>query len=321
MVVNKFNDDFPRESLKLSGSSLGLSMKFDHYGTSSEHPYIRAGHVLWGKGIVRYSSIFYDLFKKNKVFSGSSKIKKYAYTKNGYNFYMEKEKNNNGNTQFFIGKQDKCLVAVISEEEKILIIRNFKYDEHCVEGARMKRINGTDKMMRVFLQFVKEHLQHKINKIILIDNSAFYCNLNDTNIAIPLSCIYFFKYGHTYYMKYGFRLSKANTHKYSKIKRLLKVYSKKNKITKELVDNYIKFCKLNYNLKNKETFDYLQRIINEMNQCKTIMEFLQKHKFEDCSVWENYLIFLCQYYQKYVKFSAIPSFFEDIQYEIKIKYL
>ncbi len=300
MVVNKFND---------------------HYGTSSEHPYIRAGHVLWGKGIVRYSSIFYDLFKKNKVFSGSSKIKKYAYTKNGYNFYIEKEKNNNGNTQFFIGKQDKCLVAVISEEEKILIIRNFKYDEHCVEGARMKRINGTDKMMRVFLQFVKEHLQHKINKIILIDNSAFYCNLNDTNIAIPLSCIYFFKYGHTYYMKYGFRLSKANTHKYSKIKRLLKVYSKKNKITKELVDNYIKFCKLNYNLKNKETFDYLQRIINEMNQCKTIMEFLQKHKFEDCSVWENYLIFLCQYYQKYVKFSAIPSFFEDIQYEIKIKYL
>lgn len=300
MMINKFND---------------------HYGTSSEHPYIRAGHVLWGKGSVRYSDVFYDLFKKNKVFRGSSKIKKYAYTKNGYDFYIEREKNNNGNTQFFIGRKNQCLVAVISEEEKILIIKNFKYNERCIEGKKMKRINGTDKMMRVFLQFVKEHLQHKIKKIILIDNSAFFCSLNNTTIAIPLSCIYFFKYGYTYYMKYGFQLSKEKNYKYNIIKKLLKIYSKKNKITTDLVDKYIDFCNNRYNIENKETKNYLQKTIDEMNQCKTIMEFLQKHKFEDCNVWNNYLIFLCQYYLKYVKFNAIPSFFEDIQYELKIKNL
>lgn len=300
MVLNKFND---------------------HYGTSSEHPYVRAGHVLWGKGCIRYSNMFYDLFKKNKVFSGSSKIKKYAYTKNGYDFYIEKEKNNNGNTQFFIGRKNQCLVAVISEEEKILIIRNFKYDERCVEGKKMKRINGTDKMMRIFLQFVKEHLQHKINKIILIDNSAFFCSLNNKTIAIPLSCIYFFKYGYTYYMKYGFQLSKENNYKYSIIKKLFKIFSKKNKITKKLLNKYMEFCKINYDLQNKETNDHIKNMINEMKKCETIMEFLQKYKFDDCTIWNNYLIFLCQYYQKYVKFSAIPSFFEDIQYELKVKNL
>lgn len=280
-------------------------MKIEKYITkdmkwyTNLHPYKQVGYSIFNKKSRTIPFFYYRRYIKGGSGNGT-------LVSNGekYHFLIKQNYHEEDSViELFIGKTKKCLVGFINYDKKTkkleteLLIQSFGYYSDCSEGNEiMRRGEGTEKMLLLFIKYVRENLKGKIKKITLSDNAMFDCKIEkNKNIKIPMATLYFFKYGKLYYPKFGFRPS-SNDNKSKHIKQLLLLYNEKDKITYRFIENYVKYIE-NMNMRKyiRESEEEIQNIVDLLSEKKTIKEFMQEYQFKSCKIFRDFLEYLCLY--------------------------
>lgn len=118
-------------------------------------------------------------------------------------------------THFLIWNPDRpCIIMVIDKENKEAVIDSVEYSPGCSVDGRMKRGEGTRKMIDFAIRLLKSRGARSVE---LADNSRVVCN----GKKIRLGLMYFFKFGQTWYEKYfGFQPKEPYTQRYQHAKEL-----------------------------------------------------------------------------------------------------
>lgn len=106
-----------------------------------------------------------------------------------------------------------CVNASIDKREKSAVLNVGNYDPRCTIDGKMARGEGTKKMIRFFLDRLKER---GVKHVELDDKSYVICN----DKKIRLGLMYFFKYGETWYERhFEFKPSEKYKAKYEEMKK------------------------------------------------------------------------------------------------------
>lgn len=273
------------------------------------HPYKQAGYSVLNK--LSNTSPFHYFIKYIK--KGGSKKGILMSDGQNYDFRIKHNHLQNDDTiELFIGKTNKCLISFITYNKNTgnihpqMVLQSFGYFSDCSEGNKiMKRGEGTEKMLRLFIDYVRRDLGKYIKTIILSDNAFFECNIPTKNIKkkkyninIPMATLYFFKYGMLYYPKFGFTLYK-NDPKTKNIKRLLNLYNLNDQVTYSFIEEYVKYIESintrNYIINSEND---IQHLVDTLSDFDTIKHFLQTYHFPSCELFRDFLEYLCLYLVK-----------------------
>jgi hypothetical protein len=250
-----------------------------------KHPYIDTGlnYFKTNKTSIK-PNYYYNFFIKN----GGDK--KYKYK--GYDFMVNKEYNkNNEETIFFIGKKNKCLIAKLDNNDNKIYIQSFGYYNDCSIGKRMNKGIGTKGVMYTFIHYIKKNYKDNVKYLILDDNAIYNCE----GIAINMSMLYFFKYGDYYYShKYGFELYDEDNDKLKKLKKNFKK-SIKFYLDNQYIDNiFLEYFDNEFSIFNNK--DEINNIRKKLKKYKSILLFMQKYKFNDCTIFNMFILCLQKYF-------------------------
>ena len=92
-----------------------------------------------------------------------------------------------------------CVNIVLSKEDNVAVMDGIYYNPGCTIDGKMIRGEGTRKMVRFAITYIKSK---GAKEILLSDNSDILCN----GKMISLGAMYFLKFGVTWYEKYfGFK--------------------------------------------------------------------------------------------------------------------
>jgi hypothetical protein len=107
-----------------------------------------------------------------------------------------------------------CMVMAIDKSDKTAALNVIRYDSKCTTDGRMKRGDGTRKMIQFGLRLLEKKGATHVS---LMDNSTIDCN----GQTVDLAAMYFLKYGMTWYEKYfGFKPAERFHRSYETAKRM-----------------------------------------------------------------------------------------------------
>jgi hypothetical protein len=146
------------------------------------------------------------------------------------------------------------------------------------------------------VQFLeKKEIKKRGKRIIFLDDTAtFICN---RKIKIPLSELYFFKYGDLYYRKrYGFDFYNEDPHELQNIQTQWSIIRKKYwKHRKEVDETFIE--KFKDYVESNNIDEEWNQIFQLLLELKDVSIFLKTYAFHTCNHFSKFLDFLKYYYR------------------------
>lgn len=124
-----------------------------------------------------------------------------------------------GYEHFLILNPDRpCVVMYIEKESNVAVMTSLEYNAKCTIDGKMKRGDGTRRMVQFALDLAK---QHGAVKIELQDESTFFCE--EVKAKVKLGPFSFLRQGKTWYEKYfGFMPTLEFQEEYEHAKQLRK---------------------------------------------------------------------------------------------------
>lgn len=157
--------------------------------------------------------------------------------------YRVQIQDENQDIRIFIWSRIKpCVNIVMSKHDKVAVLDGIYYNPGCTIDGKMKRGEGTRKMVQFAINFIKSKGAKEIQ---LMDKSSVYCK----DKHIRLGPMYFFKFGQTWYEKYfGFLPNEKYATKYEEAKIRAKQKGLENKpcdyFTDDIIDNLLEENKM-----------------------------------------------------------------------------
>ena len=152
--------------------------------------------------------------------------------------YMIETQEDENDKRFLLWNPDRpCIAMVIDKSDNTAVIDSIEYSPRCTVDGKMKRGEGTRKMIRTALSVLKTHGS---TKVVLSDNSYVICD----GMKVRLGLMSFFKTGNTWYEKhFGFRPEAKYAEQYARVKERQKSLGVSEKpcsyFTEEVLDELI----------------------------------------------------------------------------------
>ena len=124
----------------------------------------------------------------------------YANSQTIGDYKVEYDDDDTDDKRIFIWSKNRpCVAMVLSKSTNIAVMDGVYYDPNCTIDGKMKRGEGTRKMIEFALNLLRKN---GVKRVELSDRSTIQCN--GKKIRLPI--YYFFKYGKTWYEKnFGFK--------------------------------------------------------------------------------------------------------------------
>jgi hypothetical protein len=241
---------------------------------------------------VAASRYIYSQYNIHLIVGAGKTINKktYLYPYKGFDFMIHRT-DGNDRLVYFIGskRENSCIVGIASNKREI-VIDSFSYFASCFDETISKK-NGMNAVMGVFLKFLKKK---GYQKVILEDKAMLKTKKQR---VIPLSDLYFFKYGSMFYIyRYKFSFYHENQQILHDMQQ--KWLAIKNKYWKHrtITSNFMEYLK-QYANKASNSNDELLHVVHVLPQYKRISTFLKSYTFISLDTLSHFIICLKQYYQ------------------------